>query len=68
MNGFRDRLDAVAIPVGLFVLVVGLGTLYGQPWQYAAGGALQMVLQLLGALAAVGMGVGLLYLGRRVGR
>lgn len=68
MNGFRDRLDAVAIPIGLFVLVVGLGTLLGQPWQYAAGGALQMVLQLLGALAAVGIGVGLLYLGRRVGR
>ena len=66
MDVFQDRLDLVSIPVGLFVLVVGLGTLLGQPWQYAAGGAPQMVLQLLGALAAVAIGVGLVWLGHFV--
>lgn len=62
MEGFQDRLDVIGIPVGLFVLVVGLGTLLGQPWQYAAGGAPLMVLQIVGALAAVGIGVGLMWL------
>lgn len=62
MERFQDRLDVVGIPVGLFVVVIGLGTLLGQPWQYAAGGAPVMVLQLLGALAAVGIGVGLIVL------
>ncbi|MFB6086775.1 MAG: hypothetical protein ABEJ84_08250 [Halodesulfurarchaeum sp.] len=66
MNVFQDRLDAVAIPVAIFTLVVGLGTLLGQPWQYAAGGAPLMALQLFGALAAVGIGIGLLWLGHFV--
>lgn len=66
MDVFQDRLDVVSIPVGLFVIIVGLGTLLGQPWQYAAGGAPIMILQLLGALAAVGIGVGLIYLGHFV--
>ena len=66
MDVFQDRLDVVSVPVGLFVLFVGLGTLLGQPWQYAAGGAPIMILQLLGALAAVGIGAGLIYLGHFV--
>ncbi len=66
MDQFQDRLDVVGIPVGIFVLVVGLGTLLGQPWQYAAGGSLGMVLQLVGALSAVGIGVGLIWLGHFV--
>ena len=66
MEGFQDRLDVVAIPVGIFVLVVGLGTLLGQPWQYAAGGAPGMVLQLIGAVAAIGIGTGLVVLGHFV--
>lgn len=68
MNGFRDRLDAIAVPIGLFVLIVGLGTLLGQPWQYAAGGAPQMLLQLLGTVAAIGIGIGLLAVGHVVDR
>ena len=66
MEGFQDRLDLIGIPVGIFVLVVGLGTLLGQPWQYAAGGAPLMVLQLLGALVAVAIGAGLIALGHFV--
>lgn len=68
MNRLQDRLDAVGIFGGLFVLIVGVGTLLGQPWQYAAGGSLQMILQLLGALAAIAIGVGLIYLGHFVER
>ncbi|MFW6458820.1 MAG: hypothetical protein ACOCY6_05370 [Halodesulfurarchaeum sp.] len=68
MDYVDDRLDAVAIPIGLFVLIVGLGTLLGQPWQYAAGGVATMVLQLFGAIAAIAIGVGLLALVVRFSR
>ncbi|MDR5656577.1 MAG: hypothetical protein ACQEQJ_06080 [Halobacteriota archaeon] len=64
MTRFQDRLTVVGLLVGVFVLVVGLGTLLGQPWQYAAGGAPVMVLQLLGALGALVIGGFLLSLSR----
>lgn len=62
MDVFQDRLDWVGVPVGLFVALVGLGTLLGQPWQYSAGGTLVTLLQIVGALAAIGIGIGLVYL------
>jgi hypothetical protein len=62
MNVFRDRLELVGVPVGLFVVLVGLGNLLGQPWQYSAGGALVAVLQIVGSVAAVAIGLGLVYL------
>jgi hypothetical protein len=62
MERFQDRLDLVGVPVGLFLAVVGLGNLTGQPWQYAAGGAPVMVLQIIGSLAAIAIGLGLIYL------
>jgi len=64
MSPLQDRLTAVGTIVGLFVLVVGLGTLLGQPWQYAAGGAPITLLQIVGGLAAVGIGLALLTIGR----
>jgi hypothetical protein len=64
MSPLQDRLTAVGAIVGAFVLVVGVGTLLGQPWQYAAGGPAIMLLQLLGALTAVGIGLALLTIGR----
>lgn len=57
----RDRLDAIGSIAGLFVALVGLATLIGQPWQYSPS-ATVMVLQGLGSLVAVGVGVGLVYL------
>ena len=66
MIRFQDRLDVLGIPVGLFVLIVGLGTLVGRPWRYAADGPLLVVLQLLGSLLAVAIGLGVLYLGHVV--
>jgi hypothetical protein len=62
MNLFQDRLDAVGLPGGVFLVLVGFGTIWGQPWQYSAGGALLMVLQLVGAIAAIAIGVSLVYL------
>lgn len=57
----RDRLDALGSLAGAFVALLGLATLLGQPWQYT-GGAAVMALQILGALATVAIGVGLVYL------
>ncbi|WP_070365490.1 hypothetical protein [Halodesulfurarchaeum formicicum] len=64
MTRYQDRLTVVGLLVGAFVLVVGLGTLLGQPWQYAAGGAPVMGLQLLGALGALVIGGFLVSLSR----
>ncbi|MFW5938070.1 MAG: hypothetical protein ACOCSN_03925 [Halanaeroarchaeum sp.] len=57
----RDRLDGVGSAAGTFVVLLGLATLLGQPWQYT-GGAAVTTLQILGALATVAIGVGLVYL------
>ncbi|WP_232687007.1 hypothetical protein [Halobacterium zhouii] len=58
---FADKLDALGVLVGVFVALAGLGTLVGMPWQYTSG-AVTMVLQILGALATVALGVGLAWL------
>lgn len=58
----QDRLELIGVPVGIFIALVGLGTLAGQPWQYSAGGAPVMVLQILGALGAIAVGASLVYL------
>lgn len=62
MEVFQDRLDMVGVPVGIFLAIVGLGNLVGQPWQYSAGGAPVMILQIIGSLAAIALGIGLVYL------
>jgi hypothetical protein len=61
MNVFEDRLDVFGVLAGVFVALVGLGTLVGMPWQYSGGG-LVTVFQVLGAVSAVGIGVGLAWL------
>lgn len=58
---FADRLDALGVLVGVFVALVGLGTLVGMPWQYGSS-TVTMVLQILGALATVALGAGLVWL------
>ncbi|MFB6152715.1 MAG: hypothetical protein ABEJ27_00540 [Halodesulfurarchaeum sp.] len=63
----RDRLELVGGPLGIFVALVGIGTLIGQPWQYATGGGAVTVLQVLGALSAIGVGAGIVYLVHVVG-
>jgi hypothetical protein len=59
---FADKLDLYGVLVGAFLALVGLGTLVGMPWQYSGGGGLVTVLQILGALSAIGIGVGLAWL------
>jgi len=61
MNVFADDLDAFGVLVGVFLALVGLGTLVGMPWQYSDGG-LVTVFQILGAVSAVVLGVGLAWL------
>lgn len=62
MELFQDRLKMVGVPVGIFLALVGLGNLAGQPWQYSAGGTPVMVLQIIGSLGAIAIGAGLIYL------
>lgn len=61
MNVFADDLDAFGVLVGAFVALAGLGTLVGMPWQYS-GSMLVTAFQILGALSAVVLGVGLAWL------
>jgi len=58
---FADTLDVYGVLVGAFVALVGIGTLVGMPWQYSGSTAVT-VLQILGSLAAVALGVGLAWL------
>lgn len=60
---FRDRLEPAGIAVGVLLVLVGLGTIVGQPWQYK-GGALVMLVELFGALSAIAIGAGLVWLAR----
>jgi hypothetical protein len=60
---FDDSLDLYGVLVGVFVALVGLGTLVGMPWQYS-NSVTVTVLQVVGALATVGVGVGLAWLAR----
>jgi len=58
---FADTLDVYGVLVGVFVALVGVGTLVGMPWQYTSGGVVT-ALQVLGALGAVGVGAALAWL------
>lgn len=62
MKTVRDRLDAIGVVVGVFVMLVGIGTLWGQPWQYSVGGVLVPLLTVVGSLGAVAIGAGMVYL------
>lgn len=57
---YRDDLDVIGSVAGVFVALLGLATILGQTWQYVGGTGIMLV-QLLGALASVGIGVGLVY-------
>ncbi|MFB6132031.1 MAG: hypothetical protein ABEJ44_01340 [Halanaeroarchaeum sp.] len=57
----HDRLDAIGTVVGAFVLLLALEGVVTRPWRYTGGGSI-MVLQIVGILATVAIGVGLIYL------
>lgn len=55
-----DTLSWVGVATGALLALVGLGTLVGPPWAY--GGAGSAAGQVLGAVGAVAVGVGLAWL------
>ena len=52
----------MVVAVGAFVALVGVATVAGMPWRYTAGGVGGMAVQVLGSLAAVGVGIALAWL------
>ncbi|WP_136716838.1 hypothetical protein [Halorientalis salina] len=63
---FSDKLEVLGLLVGAFLVLVGLGTLSGLPWQTAAS-TMAGVTQVFGAIVAMGLGVGLAWLTRTTG-
>lgn len=62
-NRFDDRLEAVGVAVGVLLVLVGFGTIAGVPWA-TKGSAVAAGLQVVGALATVAIGAGLVWLSR----
>lgn len=56
-----DRLELVGVAVGAALVLIGLATLLGTPWTHG-GGIAVAVLQIVGSLATVGIGAGLVWL------
>jgi hypothetical protein len=58
-----DRLETLGLAVGAFLILGSLGSLVGMPWQTNPDvGA--VVLQVLGILLTVGLGVALVWIAR----
>lgn len=53
-----DTLDAIAVPTGILVALVGLATLAGTPWAYGTS-TLVTVGRILGAVGTVVFGLAL---------
>ena len=56
-----DPVEPLGVVVGALLVLGGLATLLGTPWAYKPG-VVVMVGQIVGALAAIGIGVGLAWL------
>lgn len=63
MEQFEDRLEILGIALGAFMILVGLGTIAGQPWIRTTN-MLAAVGQILGAVFAIAIGAGLVWLTR----
>jgi hypothetical protein len=60
----EDTLSVAGALAGLYLVVAGVATLLGMPWQYGSSAAVSAG-QILGALATVGVGAGLAWLTTR---
>jgi hypothetical protein len=60
-----DRLEPLGIGVGVLLVLIGIMTVVGTPWAYKSGGALLLLGQALGAVAAIAVGAGLAWLARK---
>lgn len=58
---FEDNLAVLGVLAGAFVIVVGLGTLLGQPWTTTESTSAALV-QMVGILATIAIGVVLIVL------
>jgi|GEM_PF-1866248 len=57
---FADELDLLGVVVGVFIALMGAGTLVGMPWQYS-NSVVVTIGQSIGALSAIVIGLGLAY-------
>ena len=64
--GFTDKLEVLGLLVGAFLVLVGLGTLSGLPWETAAS-TMAGVTQVVGAIVAIGIGAALAWIARTDG-
>lgn len=58
---FEDRLEVLGVAAGAFLIVAALGTVLGQPWTTNPDTA-AVGLKLVGVVATVAVGAGLIYL------
>lgn len=65
MNVDIDRFGALGAVVGAYIVLAALALVVGMPWQYSQNSGLVAVLNLVGALAAIGVGAGLVWLALR---
>jgi len=63
MERFEDTLEIAGIGVGALLVLIGVGTLAGQPWTQTTD-TLVAVVRSLGALLTIGVGAGLIWLTR----
>jgi len=64
--GFTDKLEVLGLLVGAFLVLVGLGTLSGLPWETAAS-TIAGVTQVVGAIVTIGIGAALAWIARTGG-
>jgi hypothetical protein len=58
---FADTLEPLGILAGVALVLIGLGTLVGQPWA-TANSTIALLLQLVGVVVTIAIGVGLAWL------
>ncbi len=58
-----DRLELLGVAAGLFVVLVGLGTLVGMPWAHYDSLAITLG-RIVGTLGTIAVGLGIVWLTR----
>jgi hypothetical protein len=59
-----DRLEPLGTALGVLLVLIGLATVVGTPWAYQSGVVLVTLGPLLGAVGAIAVGAGLVWLVR----
>ncbi|PSP75132.1 hypothetical protein BRC81_16215 [Halobacteriales archaeon QS_1_68_20] len=58
-----DRLELIGVLAGVFVVLVGLGTLVGMPWAHHSSIAITLG-RVVGTLGTIAVGLGIVWLTR----